>query len=213
MSMVEQTIDVDVPVRTAYNQWTQFEEFPKFMEGVEEVRQIDDRHSHWQTKVAGVRREFDTEIIDQLPDERISWRTVAGDTRQKGVVSFQQLDSEHTRVRLAMDVEADGMMEKLGEAVGVLDRRVKGDLKRFKGYVEEHGHESGGWRGRVRPADADTAQGPVGGMTGEGPGPVRGEPGPTTGMTGTTGMGAAGGLGESRPVQPRPDDPDSIDRI
>ncbi|MFJ8659540.1 SRPBCC family protein [Streptomyces sp. NPDC093795] len=178
MSKVEQTIDVDVPLRTAYNQWTQFEEFPKFMEGVEDVRQIDDRHSHWRTKVAGVRREFDTEIVDQLPDERISWRTVAGDTKQKGVVSFQPLDAEHTRVRLAMDVEADGMMEKVGEAVGVLDRRVKGDLKRFKGYVEEHGHETGGWRGRVRPADADTAQGTTGGLMDEGPGPVRRDSGP-----------------------------------
>ncbi|MEV5969602.1 SRPBCC family protein [Streptomyces sp. NPDC051921] len=152
MSMVEQTIDVDVPLRNAYNQWTQFEDFPNFMEGVEAVRQIDDRHCHWSTKVAGVQREFDTEIVDQLPDERIAWRTVGGDVKQKGVVTFQSLDPDHTRVRLAMDMEPEGMTEKAGDALGFLDRRVKGDLKRFKGFIEERGHETGQWRGRIRPS-------------------------------------------------------------
>ncbi|ROQ35594.1 polyketide cyclase/dehydrase/lipid transport protein [Streptomyces sp. PanSC19] len=157
MSKVEQTIDVDVPLRNVYDQWTQFEEFPRFMEGVEDVRQIDDRHCHWQTKIAGVRREFDTEIVDQLPDQRIAWRTMGGDVRQMGVVSFQPLDEAHTRVRLAMDVEPEGMAEKAADAMGVLDRRVKGDLKRFKGFIEEHGDATGGWRGRIRPEDAGTA--------------------------------------------------------
>lgn len=176
MSMVEQTIDVDVPLRSAYNQWTQFEDFPQFMEGVEEVRQIDDRHCHWQTKVAGVRREFDTEIVDQLPDERIAWRTVGGDSKQKGVVSFQRLDPDHTRVRLAMDMEPEGMTEKAGDALGFLDRRVKGDLKRFKGFIEERGHETGEWRGRIRPSDGARESDMTGeGMTGEG----------TAGLTGT----------------------------
>src|SRR6478735_10178356 len=100
VSMVEQTIDVDVPLRNVYDQWTQFEDFPNFMEGVEAVRQIDDRHCHWSTKVAGVRREFDTEIVDQLPDERIAWRTVGGDVRQMGVVTFQRIDEARTRVSL-----------------------------------------------------------------------------------------------------------------
>ncbi|WP_306328762.1 SRPBCC family protein [Streptomyces venezuelae] len=168
MTTVEQTIDVDVPLRTAYNQWTQFEEFPKFMEGVEEVRQTDDRHCHWRTKVAGVRREFDTEIVDQLPDERVAWRTVAGDVQQMGVVSFQPLDAAHTRVRLAMDVEPSGMAEKAADVMGVLDRRIKGDLKRFKGYIEEHGRESGAWRGRISPAGVDSPD-----MT------PRDDPGPT----------------------------------
>ncbi len=157
MSKVEQTIDVDVPLRNVYNQWTQFEEFPRFMEGVEDVRQTDDRHCHWQTKIAGVRREFDTEIVDQLPDQRIAWRTTGGDVRQMGVVSFQPLDETHTRVRLAMDMEPEGMAEKAADAMGVLDRRVKGDLKRFKGFIEEHGDATGGWRGRIRPEDAGTA--------------------------------------------------------
>ncbi|GGW11751.1 hypothetical protein GCM10010230_65830 [Streptomyces narbonensis] len=181
MSMVKQTIDVDVPLRNAYNQWTQFEAFPSFMEGVEDVTQVDDRHCHWQTKVAGVRREFDTEIVDQLPDERISWRTVGGDVQQKGVVTFQRLDESHTRVSLAMDMEPTGMAEKAGDALGVLDRRVKGDLKRFKGFMEEHGHETGAWRGRIRPSDSATgataSPTPTDAPVREAPGPMR-TPGP-----------------------------------
>ncbi|WP_329376594.1 SRPBCC family protein [Streptomyces sp. NBC_01351] len=154
MSMVKESIDIDVPVGSVYNQWTQFEDFPRFMEGVEEVRQIDARHCHWKTKVAGAEREFDTEIVDQMPDERISWRSVSGDVEQKGVVTFQRLDDAHTRVSLAMDFEPHGMAEKAGDALGVLDRRVKGDLRRFKGFIEEMGQETGGWRGRITPMDA-----------------------------------------------------------
>ncbi|AOT62569.1 MULTISPECIES: SRPBCC family protein [Streptomyces] len=153
MSKVKETVEVEVPVRAAYNQWTQFEEFPNFMEGVEEVRQVDDRHNHWTTKIGGVRREFDTEIIDQLPDERIAWRTVGGETRQKGVVSFQRLDETHTRVELVMDVEPSGAAEKAADMTGTIDRRVKGDMRRFKEYIESRGAESGAWRGRIRPGD------------------------------------------------------------
>ncbi|MFC8176713.1 SRPBCC family protein [Streptomyces sp. NPDC013012] len=188
MSTVEKTIDVDVPVRSAYDQWTQFEEFPHFMEGVEEVRQVDDRHCHWRTKVAGVRREFDTEIVDQLPDERVAWRTVGGEVRQKGVVTFQPLDEGHTRVRLAMEVEPEGVVEKTGDALGILDLRVKGDLKRFKGFIEERGQATGGWRGRIRPSDgmnplpADGTRSAPGGT----PATTGGAPA-TTGPTGTTG--------------------------
>ncbi|MCK8677649.1 SRPBCC family protein [Streptomyces lichenis] len=151
MSTVKETIEVDVPVHTAYNQWTMFEEFPRFMEGVDEIRQIDDRHNHWKTSIGGVHREFDTEIVDQLPDERVAWRTVAGDTRQKGVVTFRKVDERHTRVELVMDVEPSGMAEKAADAVGILDRRVKGDMRRFKDYIETQSGESGGWRGRIRP--------------------------------------------------------------
>ncbi|WP_228973009.1 SRPBCC family protein [Streptomyces sp. DH12] len=153
MSKVKETVEVEVPVRTAYNQWTQFEEFPNFMEGVEEVRQVDDKHNHWTTKIGGVRREFDTEIIDQLPDERIAWRTVSGDTQQKGVVSFQRVDDTHTRVELVMDVEPTGMAEKAADLTGTIDRRVKGDMRRFKDYIETRGGESGSWRGRIKPGD------------------------------------------------------------
>lgn len=151
MSTFKETVEVEVPVGTAYNQWTQFQEFPNFMEGVEEVRQIDDRHNHWTTKVAGVRREFDTEIVDQLADERITWRTTSGDTNQKGTVRFQRLDDTHTRVELVMDIEPSGAAEKAADTLNIIDRRVKGDMRRFKQYIEERGTESGAWRGRITP--------------------------------------------------------------
>ncbi|MFJ2056011.1 SRPBCC family protein [Streptomyces sp. NPDC087908] len=206
MGMVKQTIDVDVPVRNAYNQWTQFEEFPRFMEGVEDVTQIDDRHCHWQTRVAGVRREFDTEIVDQLPDERISWRTVGGEVQQKGVVTFQWLDESHTRVSLAMDVEPHGLAEKAADALGILDLRVKEDLKRFKGFIEEQGHETGGWRGRVRPSDIDGGQAagatPSHAPVHETPG-TTGVPGPTSTSPGTPGAwpnAQAGDADGPRPI-------------
>ncbi|MFJ7043414.1 cyclase [Streptomyces sp. JV178] len=152
MSTVKEAVEVEVPVHTAYNQWTQFEEFPQFMEGVEEVRQLDDRHNHWTTKIGGVKREFDTEIVDQLPDERITWRTTTGDTRQKGTVHFERVDDTHTRVELVMDIEPSGI-EKAGDMLGMIDRRVKGDMQRFKEYMEKRGGESGAWRGRIRPGE------------------------------------------------------------
>ncbi|WP_326654911.1 SRPBCC family protein [Streptomyces sp. NBC_01750] len=152
MSTVKESVEVKVPVHTAYNQWTQFEEFPKFMEGVEEVTQLDNTHNHWTTKIGGVRREFDTEIVDQLPDERIAWRTISGDTQQMGMVHFQRLDDTHTRVELVMDVEPTGAADKAASAVGLIDRRVKGDMRRFKEFIEQRGEESGSWRGRVSPA-------------------------------------------------------------
>lgn len=151
MSTVKETVEVEVPVSTAYNQWTLFEEFPHFMEGVEKITQIDDRHNHWTTKIGGVRREFDTEIVDQLPDERITWRTTSGDVHQKGSVRFQRVDDTHTRVELVMDVEPSGMAEKAADMMGTIDRRVKGDMRRFKDYIERQGGESGGWRGRITP--------------------------------------------------------------
>jgi uncharacterized membrane protein len=151
MSTTMESVDVDVPLHTAYNQWTQFEEFPNFMEGVEQVQQIDDRHNHWVTSIAGARREFDTEIVDQLPDERVAWRTTSGEVKQKGVVTFQRLDDTHTRVNLALDVEPSGLAEKTADMAGVIGRRAKGDLKRFKHFIEERGTETGAWRGRISP--------------------------------------------------------------
>ena len=147
-SRIEQSIDVDVPVRTAYNQWTQFEEFPRFMEGVEEIRQIDDTHVHWRTKIAGVEREFDTEITEQHPDERVAWRATEG-TQHAGVVTFHHIDDATTRVMLQMDTEPEGIVEQAGDKLGVLKRRVKGDLGRFKEMIEERGSETGAWRGDV----------------------------------------------------------------
>ncbi|GJF31776.1 hypothetical protein KNE206_44760 [Kitasatospora sp. NE20-6] len=230
MSMVKESIDVDVPLHSVYDQWTQFEEFPRFMEGVEEVRQTDDRHCHWRTKVAGARREFDTEIVDQLPDERISWRTVGGDVRQMGVVTFRRLDDGHTRVSLAMDFEPHGMAERTGDVLGVLDRQIKGDLKRFKGFIEERGGaESKGWRGRIAPGDR-TADSPAAGglpdappretpqsrMTGEGAPPPDpyGSSEPYGGEQYGTGRQDGGRYGtaplDDPRTAPRPADPDDM---
>ncbi|MFJ8041682.1 SRPBCC family protein [Kitasatospora sp. NPDC096147] len=151
MSMVKQSIDVDVPLHTAYDQWTQFEEFPHFMEGVDEVRQTDDRRTHWRTSMAGVEREFDAEIVDQLPDERVSWRTTGGEVQQIGTVTFQRLDETHTRVNLAMDFQPEGVAERAADVLGMVDRRVKGDLSRFKTFIEDRGRATGAWRGRISP--------------------------------------------------------------
>jgi uncharacterized membrane protein len=149
VSNIEQSIDVSVPVRSAYDQWTQFEEFPRFMEGVEEVRQLDDTHLHWRTKVAGREKEFDAEITEQLPDERVAWRSRAG-AEHAGVVTFHRLGENETRVMVQMDVEPEGVVEKAGDALGLVKRRVHGDLERFKELIEGRGSESGAWRGEVR---------------------------------------------------------------
>ena len=148
MSTVEESIDVSVPVRTAYNQWTQFEEFPKFMEGVEEIRQIDDTRTHWKTKIAGVEREFDAEITEQHPDHRVAWRSTEG-AQHAGVVTFHRLDDDTTRVMVQLDTEPEGLVEQAGDKLGVVKRRVKGDLGRFKELIEARGTESGAWRGEV----------------------------------------------------------------
>ena len=148
MSNVEQSIDVEVPVSTAYNQWTQFEEFPRFMSGVESIRQIDDTHLHWKTKIAGVEREFDAEITEQHPDHRVAWRAT-GETKHAGVVTFHRLDDAKTRVMVQLDSEPTDAVEKVGDALGFLKRQVKGDLERFKELIEARGSETGAWRGDV----------------------------------------------------------------
>jgi uncharacterized membrane protein len=148
VSTIEKSIDVDVPVHTAYNQWTQFESFPEFMEGVEEVRQITDTRTHWKVRVAGATREFDAEIVDQEPDQRIAWQSVEG-PNQGGVVSFRPAGSDRTQVALAMAFSPEGTAEKLGDASKLVERRVEGDLKRFKEFIEARGSESGAWRGSV----------------------------------------------------------------
>ena len=147
MEAVE-TIEVDVPVRTAYNQWTQFEEFPRFMEGVEEVRQVDDTHLHWRARIGGVEREWDAAITEQVPDDHIQWRSLSG-AENAGTVWFRPVDADHTEVRLALTFEPEGVVEKTGDALGVVHRRVRGDLENFKEMIEDRGTESGGWRGRV----------------------------------------------------------------
>jgi uncharacterized membrane protein len=145
---VEESIDVNVPVSTAYNQWTQFEEFPRFMEGVKSVTQTDDTHLHWVAEIAGKDKEWDAEISEQHPDERVAWRATSG-AENAGVVTFHRIDDETTRVTLQLDADPEGPVENVGTALGFLDRRVKGDLERFKEYIESRGTESGAWRGEV----------------------------------------------------------------
>jgi uncharacterized membrane protein len=149
MERIEKSIEVDVPLRTAYNQWTQFEEFPKFMEGVEEVRQIDDKHLFWRAKIAGKETEWDAEIYEQIPDSRIAWRSTSG-APNAGAVSFTSVGPERTRVNLIMDYQPLGVVEKVGDALGMVTSRVEGDLQRFKTFIEERGVSTGAWRGEVR---------------------------------------------------------------
>ena len=145
---VVETVDVAVPVSTAYNQWTQFESFPKFMEGVERIDQVTPTRTHWVTKIAGVQREFDAEITEQHQDERVAWRSLDGETHA-GVVTFHRLDDAHTRVTLQLDHDPQGFVEKAGDALGIVQRRAKGDLENFKKFIESRGVEEGGWRGDV----------------------------------------------------------------
>jgi uncharacterized membrane protein len=149
MASVERSIDLDVPVRTAYNQWTQFETFPKFMENVEEVRQLDPTHLHWIAEFGGNRHEWDAVITEQLPDERIAWRNTDG-KENAGVVTFHRIDDDKSRVMVQMDFLPEGIKEKLGDMIGVPERRVGGDLDRFKELIESRGGETGAWRGEVK---------------------------------------------------------------
>jgi uncharacterized membrane protein len=148
MSTIEQSVEVNVPVRTAYNQWTQFEEFPRFMEGVKSVRQQDDRHLHWVAQIAGVEREWDAEISEQTPDQRIAWHATTG-AQNAGVVTFHRLDDSRTKVMLQVEFDPEGFVEKAGDTLGIVRTRTKGDLERFKDFIEARGVESGAWRGRV----------------------------------------------------------------
>jgi uncharacterized membrane protein len=152
MSTITESIDVNVPVRTAYNQWTQFEEFPEFMENVEEVRQLDDKRLHWKAKVAGKTKEWDAKITEQTPDQRVAWTATSGDGNA-GVVTFHRIDDNKTRVTVQMDVAPEGVVEKVGDAIGVPERVVKDDLERFKEFIERRGSESGAWRGEIEQKD------------------------------------------------------------
>jgi ribosome-associated toxin RatA of RatAB toxin-antitoxin module len=148
MSSIDHSVDVNVPIRTAYNQWTQFESFPEFMEGVESVKQLDDTRTEWVVEIAGVRREFEAEITEQHPDERVAWRSLDR-PRQAGVVTFHRLDDDNTRVTLQMEYDPEGLAEKAADALQIVRLRVRGDLERFKSFIESRGGETGAWRGEV----------------------------------------------------------------
>jgi len=153
MATITKTVDVDVPVRVAYDQWTQFETFPRFMEGVDEVRQIDDTHLHWVADVGGRTEEWDAEITRQEPDQRVAWSSISG-TQNAGAVTFEALGAAATRVTLHMTWRPEGVVEDLGAVLGLDDRRVEGDLERFKSFIEKRGGATGAWRGSVEHADA-----------------------------------------------------------
>jgi len=148
MSQVQEAIRVGVPVTTAYNQWTQFEEFPRFMEAVEEIRQVDDTHLHWKVSVAGRHEEFDAVITEQIPDTRIAWTTTEG-PKHGGAVDFHRISDDETQVTVVMDTPEEGAAQKAADAMGILGRKVKGDLERFKEMIESRGTETGAWRGEV----------------------------------------------------------------
>jgi uncharacterized membrane protein len=149
MERIEKSIEVDAPLRTTYNQWTQFEEFPKFMEGVEEVRQLDDKRLFWRAQIAGKHTEWEADIYEQIPDSRIAWRSTTG-APNAGAVSFQSIGPERTRVNLVMEYQPLGVVEKVGDALGIVSARVEGDLQRFKKFIEERGAATGAWRGEIR---------------------------------------------------------------
>lgn len=149
MPQIIETIDVDVPVRTAYDQWTQFESFPQFLDEVESITQIDDTHTHWIVSVGGATREFDAVITEQHPDERVAWTSTGGDTEHGGAVTFHKLDDSTTRVTVQIDWEPKGLLESVGALVGAGSHAVKKDLRNFKEFIESRGTETGAWRGDV----------------------------------------------------------------
>ena len=148
MSNITTSIEVNVPVKTAYNQWTQFEEFPRFMKGVKEVRQLDDKRLHWKAEIGGREKEWDAEITAQMPDQRIAWRTIGGAINQ-GSVTFEPLSEKKSKVNLHIAYEPEGLIDNVGDELGAVELRVKEDLERFKTFIENRGEETGAWRGKV----------------------------------------------------------------
>jgi uncharacterized membrane protein len=148
MATIEQSIKANAPLRTVYNQWTQFEDFPRFMEGVKEVTQVDDKRLHWRAVIGSKEKEWDAEIVEQRPDERIAWTSRNGPWNA-GVVTFHRLDDSRTKVMLQIDYEPQGVVENVADALGVVRARVKGDLERFKEFIERRGRETGAWRGQI----------------------------------------------------------------
>jgi uncharacterized membrane protein len=147
-STVRESVEVDVPVQTAYNQWTQFEQFPSFMDNVQEIRQLDDKRLHWKATVMGKPVEWDAEIVEQVPDKRIAWRSTSG-TPNSGVVHFRSQPSGKTRIVLEMRYTPAEAAESVGDALGAVRAQVKSNLARFKEMIETRGRESGAWRGTI----------------------------------------------------------------
>ena len=149
MERIEKSVQVDCPVDVVYNQWTQFEDFPKFMAGIKEIKQIDDTHTHWRAEVWGKDKEWDAEITEQVPDQHIAWRSISGDAPNAGEVRFEPLSADKTRVHLTMEYEPQGAMENIGDALGAMDRRVQSTVDDFKEFIESRRRETGAWRDEV----------------------------------------------------------------
>jgi len=148
MEKIKKEIEVKAPMSTVYNQWTQFEEFPKFMEGVKYVHQLDDTHLRWEAEIGGKEKSWDAEIVEQIPDQKIAWRSISG-ALNNGLVLFQRLNSDTTRVTLELEYDPEGITENVGDALGFVSLRIGGDLQRFKEFIESRGQETGAWRGSV----------------------------------------------------------------
>jgi uncharacterized membrane protein len=196
MAQVEKSVKVDVPVQTAYNQWTQFEEFPRFMEGVEEVRQLDDSRLFWKADIGGAEKEWYARITEQKPDEVIAWQSEGG-TPNAGEVRFQPTEDGKTEVWVRMEYEPEDMKEKVGDALGVVSRRVEGDLKRFKEFVESRGQETGAWRGEIHGGTTQTTGryeqgGGMSGMSEDMPGTTESGREADAGRYGASGQGGSG---------------------
>lgn|SRR5664279_3094884 len=152
MGTVTKEIEVDVPISVAYNQWTQFEDFPAFMSGVKSITQLSDRKLHWEVSVGGVDREFEADVVEQHPDERIAWNST-GDKVHAGVVTFHRISENSTKITLQMDWKPEGFVEKAGEILQIDDMQISKDLAKFKRLIESNGFESGNWRGEVPRAE------------------------------------------------------------
>jgi uncharacterized membrane protein len=152
MSRFEHVVTVDAPIREVYDQWTQFEEFPRFMEGVESVVQLDDRTLDWTAEIGGQRRRWTAEITDQTPETRVAWKSTSG-ADNAGAVLFEPVDDDRTRITLRIDVEPEGLVESAGDALGFVERRTKGDLERFKEFIENRDRATGAWRGEIHGAE------------------------------------------------------------
>jgi len=156
MPKIQDSIEVQVPVQQAYNQWTQFEDFPKFMEGIQAVQQLDDTHVHWVAEIRGETREWTTEITEQQPDEKVAWKTIDGEVKNDGLVTFEQVGEGQTRVNVQMDVEGESAAENVaGDLLGVVQRQVHGDLERFKHLIENRDEATGAYRGKVQDGETE----------------------------------------------------------
>ena len=176
---VEKSIEVDAPVNRVYNQWTQFEDFPKFMQGIEQVEQLDDKRLHWVAEIGGKRKEWEAEIFEQVPDQKIAWRSTSG-AANAGIVSFQPVAANRTQVTVRMEYEPEGAIENLGVALGAVGTRIEGDLKRFRDFIQSRIQETGAWRGEIHGGRVES--------TGGGTSPESSPGTPGYGTTGTSGL-------------------------